>query len=70
MEATETLMRESTTFMIAHRLSTLKYCDVILRLEDGEVVGVESELPELATLPQRVGPVPRAHSVAAPAAGD
>ncbi len=70
MEATESLMRGRTTFMIAHRLSTLKYCDVILRLEGGEVVRPESKLAEPASLTQRVGPSSGAHSLAAPAAGD
>ncbi len=41
MTATEELMRGRTTFMIAHRLSTLKTCDVILRLEAGQLVSVE-----------------------------
>jgi ATP-binding cassette subfamily B protein len=35
MEATERLMAGRTTFMIAHRLHTLKTCDVILVLDHG-----------------------------------
>jgi ATP-binding cassette subfamily B protein len=38
MEATEELMRGRLTIMVAHRLSTLKDCDVILALEQGELV--------------------------------
>jgi ATP-binding cassette subfamily B protein len=37
MEAMERLMRGRTTFMIAHRLSTLKNCDALLLIEDGRV---------------------------------
>ena len=37
MDATEKLMNGRTTFMIAHRMSTLKSCDVILTLEDGRL---------------------------------
>jgi ATP-binding cassette subfamily B protein len=37
MEAMERLMRGRTTFMIAHRLSTLEKCDVLLTIEDGQV---------------------------------
>jgi ATP-binding cassette, subfamily B, bacterial len=37
MEAMHRLMDGRTTFMIAHRLSTLDACDLILRLEDGDV---------------------------------
>ncbi|MCU1307292.1 MAG: transporter related protein [Acidobacteriaceae bacterium] len=50
MEATETLMTGRTTFLIAHRLSTLKNCDMILRLSDGELVRVQvaEELAELS----------------------
>ena len=38
MEALERLMAGRTTFMIAHRLSTLANCDVRLRLEQGRLV--------------------------------
>jgi ATP-binding cassette subfamily B protein len=41
MEATEQLMRGRTTFMIAHRLSTLKSCDMIFVLEDGRLADVQ-----------------------------
>lgn len=37
MEAMERLMKGRTTFMIAHRLSTLQTCDVLLQLENGQV---------------------------------
>jgi ATP-binding cassette subfamily B protein len=46
MEATETLMQGRTTFMIAHRLKTLKSCDLILVLERGHLVEVRQTLPE------------------------
>lgn len=38
LEAMEDLMHGRTTFMIAHRLSTLDGCDVRLRIEGGRVV--------------------------------
>ena len=38
MEATERLMSGRTTFMIAHRLSTLKSCDLVLVLDQGRLV--------------------------------
>jgi len=41
MEAMERLMRGRTTFMIAHRLSTLANCDARLQIEDGRVVAFE-----------------------------
>ncbi|HYX68562.1 MAG TPA: ABC transporter ATP-binding protein [Terriglobales bacterium] len=66
MEATETLMRGRTTFMIAHRLSTLKSCDVMLRLERGALVSVEPRFPEPAE-PHLVG-VPGARPLALEAA--
>ena len=40
MEATETLMQGRTTFMIAHRLETLRSCDTILVLENGRLIEV------------------------------
>ncbi len=39
MEAMERLMRGRTTFMIAHRLSTLEYCDTRLVIERGRLAG-------------------------------
>lgn len=38
LKATERLMRGRTTFMIAHRMSTLESCDVMLELEHGHLV--------------------------------
>ena len=35
MEALARLMKGRTTFMIAHRLSTLDVCDVVLNIEKG-----------------------------------
>ena len=40
LKATERLMGGRTTFMIAHRLSTLENCDVMLELEHGHLVQV------------------------------
>jgi ATP-binding cassette subfamily B protein len=37
MEALDRLMRGRTTFMIAHRLSTLEHCDVVLELANGRL---------------------------------
>src|SRR6266511_4734185 len=42
MEAMGRLMRGRTTFMIAHRLSTLKDCDLLLVIEHGRLVEVRS----------------------------
>jgi ATP-binding cassette subfamily B protein len=43
MEAMERLMRGRTTLMIAHRLSTLEYCDMRLDLKHGRLIGAEPE---------------------------
>ena len=43
MEAMTRLMRGRTTFMIAHRLSTLANCDVRLQLEGGRVIDFEQQ---------------------------
>jgi len=40
MEAMERLMHGRTSFMIAHRLSTLENCDLLLVLDDGRLVDV------------------------------
>jgi len=40
MQATEALVRGRTTFMIAHRLHTLKNCDLILVLDNGRLAEI------------------------------
>jgi ATP-binding cassette subfamily B protein len=49
LEATESLMKGRTTFMIAHRLNTLKSCDMILVLDQGRLMEVRENLPECLT---------------------
>ena len=44
MEAMERLMKDRTTFMIAHRLSTLENCDELLVIEDGRFVAQTSDV--------------------------
>jgi ATP-binding cassette subfamily B protein len=44
MEAMERLMHGRTTFMIAHRLSTLKDCDLLVVIERGRVQEVRSDV--------------------------
>lgn len=44
IEAMECLMRHRTTFMIAHRLSTLESCDVLLVIESGDLVAMTSDV--------------------------
>ena len=46
MEAMERLMQDRTTFMIAHRLSTLDKCDVLLEISGGRIVHVSGESTE------------------------
>ena len=40
LEATEALMKNRTTFMIAHRTNTLRSCDTILTLDGGRLMDV------------------------------
>lgn len=44
MEVMERLMQGRTTFIIAHRLSTLAGCDLLLRLENGALAELTSEV--------------------------
>jgi ATP-binding cassette subfamily B protein len=50
MKAMESLAHGRTTFMIAHRLSTLENCDVIIRVEDGGCRKVELNRSDLRSL--------------------
>jgi len=45
VEAMERLIQGRTTFIIAHRLSTLKHCDFILRIERGQLVEMKECTP-------------------------
>jgi ATP-binding cassette subfamily B protein len=44
VEAMDRLMEDRTTFMIAHRLTTLENCDVLLMIEDGKLVSLEQDV--------------------------
>jgi ATP-binding cassette subfamily B protein len=48
MNATAVLMQGRTTFMIAHHLNTLRYCNTILVLEQGRLVEVKDSAAELS----------------------
>lgn len=41
LEATERLAKGRTTFVITHRLSALKVCDLVLRIEEGRLLTFE-----------------------------
>jgi ATP-binding cassette subfamily B protein len=51
IEAIERLMRDRTTFMIAHRLSTLESCEIRLRIEGGYVFDVSTDTGAGRVLP-------------------
>lgn len=58
MASMERLMRGRTTFLIAHRLSTLQGCDMVIRVDDGrcEVVTLEADRTlHLVHEPDRAG---------------
>ncbi len=55
VEAMERLMRGRTTLIIAHRPSTLKHCDVILRVEHGRVAELSSGLAETVAMASAPG---------------
>jgi ATP-binding cassette subfamily B protein len=48
MDAMERLMRGRTTFMIAHRLSTLENCDLRLQIENGRLVNTQRSVAKIA----------------------
>ena len=51
VQAMERLMHGRTTFIIAHRLSALKHCDFILKIEHGRVIGLEPGAPQTGAEP-------------------
>ncbi len=44
MRATDELLSGRTSFMIAHRLSTLEHCDMLLRFYDGKLEVITEEV--------------------------
>jgi ATP-binding cassette subfamily B protein len=44
MDAIERLMRNRTTFIITHRLNTLRNCDILLIIENGQLVTVSFDV--------------------------
>ena len=44
MEAMARVMKGRTTLMIAHRLTTLEYCDMLLVIDDGRLITVTSDV--------------------------
>jgi ATP-binding cassette subfamily B protein len=59
MEAMQRLMEGRTSFMIAHRLSTLDACDVRLLLEEGTLVEPAADGRDGEQPAKSVGPVPK-----------
>lgn len=55
MGAMRRLMEGRTTFMIAHRLSTLEGCDIIVRVADGRVERLDQGEATTADLPRGAG---------------
>jgi ATP-binding cassette subfamily B protein len=51
LEAVERLMHGRTTFMIAHRLTTLDICDMRIRIDHGKVASITSSVDEAAGTP-------------------
>jgi hypothetical protein len=58
-------MHGRTTFMIAHRLSTLRSCDIQIRVERGRVLALALVGPLGEEAPQLVDGAPSAASVPA-----
>ncbi|UCD56206.1 MAG: ATP-binding cassette domain-containing protein, partial [Candidatus Hydrogenedentota bacterium] len=55
MEAMERLMKGRTTFMIAHRLSTLENCDEFLVMENGQLLIQTSDIRAVMRNPGMAG---------------
>jgi len=53
MEVMNRLMKGRTTFMIAHRLSTLENCDLLLEVSGGRMRIVQNNMPEREKQPGR-----------------
>jgi ATP-binding cassette subfamily B protein len=45
VDAMERLMHGRTTFMVAHRVLTLRECDLLMAIEDGRLAWIRSDVP-------------------------
>jgi ATP-binding cassette, subfamily B, bacterial len=72
VEATRELMRGRTTFVVAHRLSTLESCDVVFRMENGALTQVEERFkPDIVSNATRQNAAePKAWVAAGAGSGD
>jgi ATP-binding cassette subfamily B protein len=70
MEAMECLMKGRTAFIIAHRLSTLKNCDVLLQIENGQPIAVTSDVSKAIRDASILGGRDVGHSARAVRSGD
>jgi ABC-type multidrug transport system fused ATPase/permease subunit len=55
LDALDLLMQGRTTFMIAHRLNTLKSCDMVLVLDEGRLIEVRKCEPERWSIASAAG---------------
>ena len=69
MEAMDRLMQGRTTLMIAHRLSTLRNCDLLLKLSAGRVIEQSADVAETLAAEERSWRVPSAGIALAEAGG-
>ena len=44
MDAVNNLNKQMTIIIIAHRLNTVKNCDIIFKFDKGRIVGKDSQL--------------------------
>jgi len=51
----EVLSRDRTTFVVAHRVSTLRHCSRILRLENGRIVADGSFVDVIGSIQEDEG---------------
>lgn len=58
MKAMERLMQGRTTFLVAHRLSTLVGCDILLTIEDGQLASVREGTSQVRAALEKNGQLP------------
>ena len=42
MDAIKNINKDKTIILIAHRLKTIEYCDIVFKMHEGKIIGTDT----------------------------